>query len=69
MPAANDGHNGRTERGLRGSFGDGLPLLSGLFLGLLFGPLVSGFGRLYTHATFLGGFARWSPSCPTECFQ
>ncbi|SOE62745.1 hypothetical protein SAMN05446635_2195 [Burkholderia sp. OK233] len=69
MPAGNVGHNGRTEPGLRGSSRAVLLLLSGLFFGLLFGLLVSGLARLYTHANLLGGRAGLPPPCPTECFQ
>jgi MFS family permease len=53
VPAANDRHNGRAERGLQASFGAASLLLPGLLSGLLFGLLVSGLGRLYTHASFL----------------
>ena len=69
MPAANDGHNGRAEQGVRGSSRAVLLLLSGLFFGLLFGLLVSGLARLYTHANLLGGVAGLPPPRPTECFQ
>ncbi len=58
MPAANDGHKGGAEQGLCGSSRALLLLRSGLFFdllfGLLFGPLVSGLARLYTHANLLG---------------
>ncbi|MCP2086453.1 UNVERIFIED_ORG: hypothetical protein J2Y81_002470 [Paraburkholderia sediminicola] len=73
MPAANDGHNGRAEQGVRGSSRAVLLLLSGLLSGLFFGPLfgllVSGLARLYTHANLLGGLAGLPPPRPTECFQ
>ncbi|CAB3737487.1 hypothetical protein LMG24238_06330 [Paraburkholderia sediminicola] len=69
MSAANGGHNGRTERDVRASSGAVLLVLSGLFFGLLFGPLVSRQARLYTHANLLGGLAGLPPPCPTECFQ
>lgn len=73
MPAANDVHNGRAEQGVRGPSKAILLLLSGLFFGLLFVPLfgllVSGLARLYTHANLLGGLAGLPPPRPTECFQ
>ncbi|CAE6852159.1 hypothetical protein R69776_07556 [Paraburkholderia nemoris] len=69
MPAANDGHNGRAEQGVRGSSRAVLLLRAGLFFRLLFGLLVSGLARLYTHANLLGGLAGLPPPRPTECFQ
>ena len=73
MPAANDGHSGGAEQGLRSSSRALLLLRSGLFFGLLFGSLfgllVSGLARLYTHANLLGGLAGLPPPRPTECFQ